>query len=429
MIAFPRRINKTWGTRGRGEISIFGLLNRLDMTKLSLCMIVKNEEATLPQCLESVKNFVDEMIVMDTGSADKTVEIAHSFGAKVFHFDWCNHFSEARNEALKYVEGDWVLVLDADEALTPTIVPYLKQAIEDEHNLVVNLIRHEVGAAQSPYSLVSRLFRNHPKVKFTRPYHSIVDDTVAQLLKKEPDWKVVDLPAIAILHYGYTPEAIKALDKYTRARKAMEGFFAEHPHDPYVCCKLGALYLQTGQEEKGIKLLKTGLKSNQAGEHLLFELHYHLGNAYVGQQKFEQAAKHYQKALLQPILPQLKLGAYNNFGSLLQAIGDLSQAQQAYEMAIKIDPSFAVAYYNLGMVLKEIGHFPEAISAYKQAIKVNPEYASAHQNLGLLLFKTGYFPESIASLQQAIKLHKSQNPPAAENLRQGLREIGIDIDH
>jgi glycosyltransferase involved in cell wall biosynthesis len=131
--------------------------------KLSLCMIVKNEEATLSKSLSSVKNVVDEMVVLDTGSTDRTPEIAKKFGAKVHHFEWCNDFSAARNEALKYVTGDWILVLDADETLSQKIVPQLQQAIRREEYVLINLLRHEVGAEQSPYSLVSRLFRNHPQ--------------------------------------------------------------------------------------------------------------------------------------------------------------------------------------------------------------------------------------------------------------------------
>src|SRR5919199_6137275 len=229
--------------------------------ELSLCMIVKNEEASLPQCLRSVKDAVDEMVIVDTGSCDRTVELAQEFGARVYHFEWCNDFSAARNEALKYMQGKWVLVLDADEVLTPEIVPEIKQAIKSDslgdsfaslsspgfanalRNLVINLIRYEVGASQSPYSLVSRLFRNHPEIRFSRPYHAMVDDSVQKLLQREPHWQVVSLSTVAILHYGYQPGAIAALDKYARARTAMEKFLASHPNDAYVCSKLGALYI------------------------------------------------------------------------------------------------------------------------------------------------------------------------------------------
>ncbi|MFP4101975.1 glycosyltransferase family 2 protein, partial [Coleofasciculus sp.] len=127
---------------------------------LSLCMIVKNEEASLPQVLESVQPIVDEMVILDTGSSDRTIDIAQEYGARVYHFQWCNDFSAARNQALQYVRGRWVLVLDADEVLTPEIIPEIQQAIKNDRYLVINLIRQEVGATQSPYSLVSRLFRH-----------------------------------------------------------------------------------------------------------------------------------------------------------------------------------------------------------------------------------------------------------------------------
>ena len=395
------------------------------MTKLSLCTIAKNEEASLPQCLDSVKNFVNEMVVLDTGSTDKTIEIARELGAKVYQFQWCNDFAVARNEALKYVGGEWVLVLDADEVLTPEIIPLIEKAIEDQNNLAVNLVREEVGAAQSPYSLVSRLFRHHREVQFSRPYHATIDDSVQALLQQEPHWQVVSLPPVAILHYGYQPEAIAALDKYNRAQKAMEGFLATHPQDPYTCSKLGALYLQVGREKEGIKLLKRGLKSNRADAPVLFELHYHLANAYTRQEKLEQAVKHYQKAIDQPILAKLKLGAYNNLGSLLQQVGDLQTATKAYEVALEIDPNFALAYYNLGAILKRFGRYEEAITAYQQAIKLNPDYAFAYQNLGVVLLKIGNLQESMAAFEKAIALHESQNPAEAQRLRQGLQKMGF----
>ncbi|MFC6548219.1 glycosyltransferase [Cohnella cellulosilytica] len=78
-------------------------------------MIVKNEEKYLARCLDSAAAMVDEIIVVDTGSTDRTIEIALEYGAKLFHFEWCDDFSAARNYALKQASGDWMLVLDADE--------------------------------------------------------------------------------------------------------------------------------------------------------------------------------------------------------------------------------------------------------------------------------------------------------------------------
>ena len=87
---------------------------------LSICMIVKNEELNLAKCLMSVKPVADEIIVVDTGSTDKTKAIASALGAKVFDFTWTNDFSEARNYSLSKASGDWILVLDADEISLPS---------------------------------------------------------------------------------------------------------------------------------------------------------------------------------------------------------------------------------------------------------------------------------------------------------------------
>ena len=394
---------------------------------LSLCMIVKNEEASLPKTLNSVKGIVDEMVVLDTGSTDRTVEIVRKFGARVHLFEWCNDFSIARNEALKYVQGKWVLVLDADEVLTSEIVPEMKQAMKSDRHLVINLIRHEVGASQSPYSLVSRLFRNHPEVRFSRPYHAMVDDSVQELLQREPQWQVVYLSTIAILHYGYQSEAIAAQDKYTRAKTAMEGFLASHPNDAYTCNKLGALYLQIGQLREGIELLERGLTATAVEPLVLFELHYHLGYAYTRLNNLNAALKHYKAATEQPILTQLKIGAYNNLGNLLLSAGKLTTAKTVYETILKIDPSLATGHNNLGMTLKALGQMEAALASYQKAIDLNPDYADAYQNLGVILLKIGRVPESLSAFKNAIGIHERQNPTEAQRLRQGLQEMGFQV--
>lgn len=392
--------------------------------RLSFCIIVKNEEQNLSQCLSSVQDLVDEMIVLDTGSSDRTVEIARSFGAQVHAFEWCNDFSAARNECLKYAQGDWVLVLDADETLVPEIAPTLRSAIEHEDYLVFNLVRQEIGAAQSPYSLISRLFRRHPEIWFTRPYHAMIDDQVMALLQREPNWKIGSISEVAILHKGYQAEVIAGRDKVNQARSTMEGFLAAHPNDAYVCSKLGALYVQIGETAKGIELLERGLSTVEDAS-TKYELHYHLGSVYTELNDIEKAAQHYQEAIQQPVLPKLKLGAMNNFASLLKDCGELQNAQLLYEQALSIDPNFAIAYCNLGATLKAMGQFTAAIEQYHQAIRLNPNYAEAYQNLGVVLLKLGQVPRSLEAFRTAIALHQQQNPSEAERLKQGLREIGL----
>lgn len=394
---------------------------------LSLCMIVKDEAANLPRCLSSVRSVVDEIIVLDTGSTDDTVAIAHQFDAQVHHFPWNNDFSEARNESLRYAIGDWVLVLDADEVLMTAIAPRLQQAMQQDQYLVINLLRQEIGATQSPYSLVSRLFRRHADLRFSRPYHAMVDDSVAQLMQREPQWQVVDLPDVAILHYGYEPGAIAGLNKFQKARITMERFLATHPGEPYACSKLGALYVEMGNVEHGIELLERGLRSPTLDAPVLYELHYHLGIAYGRLKQPDPAEMHYRTAIEQPILERLKLGAYNNLGTLLHAKSDFHAAKTVHEMALDADPEFAIGHYNLGMTLKAMGQLQEAIAHYQHAIRLNPNYAEALQNLGVVLLKLGRVDESMAAFQRAIVLHEQQCSVEAQRLRQGLQQMGFQI--
>ena len=98
---------------------------------ISLCMIAKNEEKYLEQCLRSVKDIVDEIIIVDTGSTDKTKEIAKKFNAKIFDFKWVDDFSAARNESIRHATKDWILVLDADEIVEKKDIDKIKNLIEN----------------------------------------------------------------------------------------------------------------------------------------------------------------------------------------------------------------------------------------------------------------------------------------------------------
>ena len=360
--------------------------------------------------------------------SDDTLAIAQQFDATTYAHPWNNDFAEARNVSLQYVTSDWVLVLDADERLADGAGKRIRYAIEKNDDwLVINLLRQEIDAAQSPYSLVSRLFRRHPNIQFTRPYHAMVDDSVADILNREPHWKIHNLPDIAILHDGYQAEAIANRNKLQNARLTMERFLSQHPGDPYVCSKLGALYVELERPTYGIELLERGLKAKPLEAPIAYELHYHLGIVYSKMNCIAQALHHYEQAIVQPILPSLKLGAYNNLGSLRQATGDFNGAKLAFEKAIAIDPTFAIGHFNLGMTLKRIGQLPAAIAQYKEAIQLQPDYAEAYQNLGVVLLKIGQVSPSIEAFQQAISLHEQRNPDEAKRLKQGLKNMGFAL--
>ncbi len=390
---------------------------------LSLCMIVRDEEATLHHCLASVAGVVDEIIIVDTGSHDRTVAIAQALEAQVYTFTWCDDFAAARNASLQYAHGDWILVLDADEVLVPEIVLTLRQAMQREDAIAFTLLREELGTTH-PYSQLSRLFRRHPTIAFARPYHELIDDSIADLLRREPHWQVIALPEIAIQHTGYQAAMIDQRRKVDRARTTMERYLTTHPDDAYICSKLGALYADIGEVTRGLALLQRGLETATEAP-VLYELHYHLGSLYTQLNAPAAAAMHYQTAIEQPLPQRLKLGAYNNWGNLLKDQGELVRAKTLYETTIAIDPTFAVGYYNLGLTLKAMGKLKDAIEHYTHAIQLQPTYAEAHQNLGVALLKAGSITESLESFQRAIALYEQQRSPEAVRLRDALTQMGL----
>ena len=391
--------------------------------RLSLCMIVRDEAATLRRCLDSVQGVVDEIIVVDTGSRDRTIAIAKDCKASVYPFTWCDDFAAARNESLKYAQGDWILVLDADEVLVPESVPALQQAMQLDDAIAIALLREEVGT-HHPDSQLSRVFRRHPAIAFTRPYHELIDDSVTRLLQQEPHWRVVALPDIAIQHTGYQAAAIDQRHKVERARTMMERYHTAHPDDAYICSKLGALYVDLGDRVRGLALLQQGLETATEAA-VLYELHYHLGSFYGQQQQLDLAARHYEAAIAQPLHQRLQLGAYNNWGNVLKDQGDLVKAKALYETTIAIDPTGAVGYYNLGLTLKAMGQLQDAIVQYQRAIQLQPSYAAAHQNLGVALLKAGNVVASLEAFKQAIALYEQQQAPEAAHLRDALKQMGL----
>ena len=106
---------------------------------MSLCLMVRNEEAALPGCLQSAAGLVNEIIVVDTGSTDRTKEVAAGFGAKVFDFPWCDDFAAARNECIRHATGEWIFWMDADERIDEVNREKLKQlfsVISDQSSVI-----------------------------------------------------------------------------------------------------------------------------------------------------------------------------------------------------------------------------------------------------------------------------------------------------
>ena len=375
---------------------------------LSLSMIVRDEAERLPQCLTSVAGFVDEMVVLDTGSQDDTVAVARSLGATVHEIAWPGDFAPARNRALDLVQGDWVLVLDADERLRAEARAPLQRLMEEPDALVITLLRRELGAAQAPYSTVSRLFRRHPSLHWSRPYHSLIDDSVLALQAREPHWRVRHCPEPALLHDGYRAEALADGRKARQLRAAMESELRHRPNDPYAIAKLAGLELQAGQRQRALALLRRGLAACPPGAHaerfeLLLPLAIGLTPTDAG-----QAACRYEEALQLPLDPRITAAARLNLALLRQEMGELAEAAALAQAVTATAPELLQGWMALGRIERQRGRLAEAIAAYREALARDPYHPEAHQNLAVALLLAGDIPGARQGFRQAIALLRDQ---------------------
>jgi len=148
---------------------------------LSLCMMVKNEERNLAQCLDSVRGLATELIVVDTGSTDATPKIAVEYGAQVIPFDFTTvDFAAARNRAIERASGRWILVLDADESLDRASAPMVEELVAGGENAGYFLERHNHSAdsSTSTTDYVVRLFPNRPGYRYRGRVHETIDNSI-----------------------------------------------------------------------------------------------------------------------------------------------------------------------------------------------------------------------------------------------------------
>jgi len=185
--------------------------------RLSQCMIVKNEEKNIRSALEWAKPVVYEQIVVDTGSTDRTVEIAEQMGAKVFHFEWIDDFSAARNYSIEQATGDWILITDADEYILAEdagrLIEHIERVDSDpktrEDCLSFGCVGISIDENGNPMSRSNnmRMFRNIPSIRFFGRVHEhlAIDDTKIQWMND-----------VQLFHTGYSQSAIKEANKAER---------------------------------------------------------------------------------------------------------------------------------------------------------------------------------------------------------------------
>lgn len=352
-------------------------------------MIVRDEARFLPACLASVAGVVDEVVVVDTGSRDGTPEIARRHGARVLYRPWEDHFGAARNAALEQATGDWILVLDADEALHPDDRSALRRLLEHPtaEGFVCRVLSF-LGPAPGDAFVTDpacRLFRNRPVYRYREAIHEEMGRVIARHAGRE---RLV--PAdVRILHYGYLDGVWSERQKDRRNRGILEAWLRRHPEDAAAHYCLGAEELLEGRYEQALASLLRAwqLLREDAGYRpdLLQKValcYRQLGNLPAALRVLELAADLY------PDFTDLHF----HRGEVLRLAGDLEGAARAYRRALEVGEapgrytsvhgvgSF-LAHYALGRICEEAYLFPEAARHHYQALSLNPRLQPALRRL------------------------------------------------
>jgi tetratricopeptide (TPR) repeat protein len=303
---------------------------------VSLCMIVKDEEEMLPGCLENVAAGVDEIIVVDTGSTDRTVEIAESFGATVIHFPWNGSFADARNVGLDAAKGDWLLYLDADEHLVPgdaaKIRGLLGRSWREGFHLVETNYTGGEEAGTSVTHMALRLFRNRPAYRFEGRIHEQKTHHMPTYLPER-----FEPTTIRIRHYGYLKSRISAKEKSRRNIELLEQEARETPN-PFTSFNLGSEYLMLDEP-------KTAAEHFDAAWDAL------------------QAAGDWTSVGYAPILA-------SRIALARRESGRVADAREALEVGIAAMPDHTDLHFELALCARADGDRAEATRLAEQCLKL-----------------------------------------------------------
>jgi tetratricopeptide (TPR) repeat protein len=218
---------------------------------LSLCMIVKDEEEMLPRCLAAAKPAVDEMIIVDTGSSDRTVEIAESFGATVVQHEWNGSFSDARNVSLEAATGDWIIYLDADEVLVEEDAQRVRaltgRVWREAFSLVETNYTGDIEDGTALTHNAMRVFRNRPEYRFKGRLHEQMAWALPGYLTER-----IEYTQLRIEHYGYLGVVRDAKDKSRRNLDLLLQQVADGQESAFQSFNLGSEYLALGELETAV---------------------------------------------------------------------------------------------------------------------------------------------------------------------------------
>ena len=271
----------------------------MGINTLSVCMIVKNEEQYLDSCLSAISNKVDEIILVDTGSSDNTLDIAKKYGVNIFEIEWINDFSYARNISLQHASKDWILVLDADEMIPEEELQKIYHLIQTQdihaYQLIIRNILPDGEIIAYNEQPALRLFMNHSGFKYQGKIHESIQPSII-----EAGYKIKKTD-VYLNHYGYAQTVSQGkVPRGDRNLSLLLDSLALNNYDPYIHYQLGITYKHLHDSQSADKHLKNALSfnKNELSPEILSDTFLKLAQIALSENKTKKSIK-YAKSSIQ----------------------------------------------------------------------------------------------------------------------------------
>ncbi len=390
-------------------------------TRITLCLVARDEAEFLPECLESVQGVVDEIVLVDTGSTDETPEIARRYGAKVLTCEWDDDFSRPRNLALEHATGDWILVLDADERLHSRSRSVIREGARHPQFVayyieVVNILNRENPNDAFIHRAI-RMFRRLPCARWEGRIH---EQILPSLLAA--GGKPATLRNAQIIHWGYEAEVMRRRGKSQRNVQLLRQTLHENPQDAFQWFNLGNTLYNQGDYQGACDALQRACEQILPTEDYaplawsqwissLQMLKRYDEAIRVGQQALKQGLEH-------PLIYFTLAQSYLLNGSVQETIETLKQARRC-AMRIGLlsadgetllassgytgDPTVVTFKWHLTMAraLMLLNRLEEAEAHLERVLRERPDYAEAHLAYAEWLRRKGQYERASQHYEQA----------------------------
>ncbi|MEK6984003.1 MAG: glycosyltransferase [Nanoarchaeota archaeon] len=324
-------------------------------------MIAKNEELFLETCLDSIKDSVDEIIVVDTGSTDKTKEIAKRFHAKVIDFKWMDDFSAARNESLNHATKDWILALDADEVIEGKDLKKIKDLVRDPQDNVgfaleqrSYIYKYFEGAVENnldfylvkqyPFYIrncLVRLFKNHLGLHFKHRVHELIEDSIVEKNFKFKKSEII------LHHFGSVKNEANVLGKSEQYSRIILKQLEECPESDRYNYQAGKMCLGRNDFMGALKFFGKTAKINSNYKLVFSEI----GKIYLQMNDSNRAAEYFKKSMkFNPDNPS----PANNLAVAYMSIGKFDKAKVLLEEQLRKHPGNKALIYNYKKALENL---------------------------------------------------------------------------